>query len=745
MFRSWLSSWSGQTKARPRRKCHKPRLGLECLETRELLASVLPGSGIVPGYFLDAAGALWHEYTPTGNIKLVTPVPVRDFVVDNNWQMVFALERNGDLVHIPVMGGPISLIDHGIRAFDQGPDGTIYELFQTGELDRWIFNPSIDVAVRPNLDYSIQSFAVAADGSVYELFQSGEFDRWILNPSTNLATRPHVNFGVQSFALDADGQHVLDLSRTGVLDRWDSSTGAHYEINPGVQSFAPSQFGVYILYTSGEFELRNIGVGVQRLDYGVQLFAVADGGIRVYELKTDGSLWSRVQGATPYLIDPQLRAFELVDGGSTIDEQFIDGELWQFTPGVGRTPLSGSTLPLLPQKAHASGVEYTAPTTYGLFLDESNYLRRYYAPGTFTYMDYVGNESFPVDSTGATWVLNSGTLNRFAPTTDLPSIVGTGVQAFALGADGNVYFDSGRTLYCYYPSTGTEDSAYLSLGGLSEWTRGQLTPSVFGSGAAIGGLASHGTLSIAGLPPGLPPTYSGTVVTVSGTPTVAGTYTATLTWSDPNCPLPLGGLSPSWPIKINPPPTLSGLTARPWSVGKSDSATITISGGTGSYVASYSGQLPTGLNLARSGSVITISGTPQTAGSFTFTVTVRDSTGASASQTDTVSLIPYTVNFYVWIDQTSNVVNITNEIYRISNSYTVTSTSWASALAQINMSAVANDLYQLAQNWLNAYNAPFGTLTNMEQHFYVSDPLTTQDPSYSFAAHGVIVPGWITG
>jgi hypothetical protein len=69
----------------------------------------------------------------------------------------------------------------------------------------------------------------------------------------------------------------------------------------------------------------------------------------------------------------------------------------------------------------------------------------------------------------------------------------------------------------------------------------------------------------------------------------------------------------------------------PWTIGKSGSATITINGGTGPFVASYSGQLPTGLSLTQSGNVLTLTGAPQQAGTFSIEITVQDSTGARAS------------------------------------------------------------------------------------------------------------------
>ena len=89
-------------------------------------------------------------------------------------------------------------------------------------------------------------------------------------------------------------------------------------------------------------------------------------------------------------------------------------------------------------------------------------------------------------------------------------------------------------------------------------------------------------------------------------------------------------ITPSCSITIAPPPlTASCAAATTGQVGVPYSSAITASGGTAPYTfALNSGSLPGGLSLNPATGAIT--GTPTTAGAFTFTVKVTDSTGGTA-------------------------------------------------------------------------------------------------------------------
>jgi hypothetical protein len=139
------------------------------------------------------------------------------------------------------------------------------------------------------------------------------------------------------------------------------------------------------------------------------------------------------------------------------------------------------------------------------------------------------------------------------------------------------------------------------------------------------------------LPAGLLPLTSGGLI--SGTPTTAGTFTFTVTatYTATGCT----GLQ-AYTIVINAPacPAITLLPAPPLpqgTVGVAYNQTITASGGTGPYTFSVTtGALPAGLLPLTSGGLI--SGTPTTAGTFTFTVTATDASGCKGLRVYTVTI-----------------------------------------------------------------------------------------------------------
>jgi hypothetical protein len=139
-------------------------------------------------------------------------------------------------------------------------------------------------------------------------------------------------------------------------------------------------------------------------------------------------------------------------------------------------------------------------------------------------------------------------------------------------------------------------------------------------------------------PPGLTPGGDGKI---TGTPTSTGTYTFTMKVID-SASTPQTATQ-QFTLVVNPATltlSCSSLPAAQVSVPYSQSCTVT--GGTQPYknYSISSGALPGGLTLNATSGVI--SGTPTTAGAFSFTVSVNDS--ASTPQTATYSVSAFTVN-----------------------------------------------------------------------------------------------------
>jgi hypothetical protein len=139
--------------------------------------------------------------------------------------------------------------------------------------------------------------------------------------------------------------------------------------------------------------------------------------------------------------------------------------------------------------------------------------------------------------------------------------------------------------------------------------------------SASGGAGPPYTFTATGLPTGLSISSSGTI---SGTPTVSGTfsYTVTITDSQGN----KGTINCS--VTVAPPMTLTCSATNTGEVGVPfNSGPITVTGGVPPYTFSVVGTLPAGLTLNTSTGAVT--GTPTASGSFSIKVT--DSVGATAT------------------------------------------------------------------------------------------------------------------
>lgn len=122
---------------------------------------------------------------------------------------------------------------------------------------------------------------------------------------------------------------------------------------------------------------------------------------------------------------------------------------------------------------------------------------------------------------------------------------------------------------------------------------------------------------------------------LSGTPTAVGIFNFTITATD------TAGASGSqaYSVTINPVVSIPTLSFPDWTAGQPYNQTVATSGGTSPYTFTTSnGTLPAGITLNSVTGVL--SGTPTTASSSTFTLTVTDAAGSMASNSYTVVINP---------------------------------------------------------------------------------------------------------
>src|ERR1017187_1924797 len=137
------------------------------------------------------------------------------------------------------------------------------------------------------------------------------------------------------------------------------------------------------------------------------------------------------------------------------------------------------------------------------------------------------------------------------------------------------------------------------------------------------------SLGSGSLPDGLALSSTGMV---SGTPKTPGQFSFSVVATDSAGATASGGFG----ITIQPAPlNISGGPTTPVSTGAPIAITFTGTGGVGPYRCTLSGSLPPGTTFAN----CVLSGTPTTAGAFTFHVTIVDSTGATFTKDVTITVV----------------------------------------------------------------------------------------------------------
>ena len=179
---------------------------------------------------------------------------------------------------------------------------------------------------------------------------------------------------------------------------------------------------------------------------------------------------------------------------------------------------------------------------------------------------------------------------------------------------------------------------------------------------ATGGLEPYSWSYTGTLPPGLSFAEVSSCYVLSGTPTTAGSYTFTVKvqssgYSDivasEECTVVIESDAPTYPD-----PVISGTLTATGTTGTSYSSSLTATSGTSPYSWSYTGDIPSGLSFTDNGETYTLSGTPTTAGVYSFTVNLTDAhhqtpvtksctvTIEAASEPDTPTATPGTAKTY---------------------------------------------------------------------------------------------------
>ncbi|MCU1233663.1 MAG: Ig family protein [Candidatus Solibacter sp.] len=208
-------------------------------------------------------------------------------------------------------------------------------------------------------------------------------------------------------------------------------------------------------------------------------------------------------------------------------------------------------------------------------------------------------------------------------------ISGVALQGGTFGVTVFLKDSVGATASAQYSLSIGPPPVSISTGGLPNGTVG--VPYVGIIGASGGNGPYNFSLSGGKLPNGLSLNGGGTV---SGTPQTPGTFNFSVGVTDSSG----GSAGRDYSVTIAPAPLV--VTGAPPTGGGTSGVALTIvfggSGGVGPYRCSVSGTLPPGLTFSN----CTLSGTPTTPGTYTFRVTITDSTGASTTKDVTITIAP---------------------------------------------------------------------------------------------------------
>lgn len=217
------------------------------------------------------------------------------------------------------------------------------------------------------------------------------------------------------------------------------------------------------------------------------------------------------------------------------------------------------------------------------------------------------------------------------------------------------------------------------------------------------GISNAGVSGANGLPAGVSASWESNTITISGTPTAAGTFSYSIPLTG-GC----GTVNATGTITVNPLNTASAPSATPTLCPNTPLTPITIvtTGATG--IGSVTG-LPSGVSAAWNSNVITISGTPTVPGTYAYSIALIGGCGVvTATGSFTVSDILDFVNLQSPASGTicqNGSYNAYGQVYNVGDINTTLPGAAPGITAQIGYSASNTD----PATWTNWSNASFNT------------------------------------
>ncbi|MFM9988112.1 MAG: beta strand repeat-containing protein, partial [Flavobacterium sp.] len=350
--------------------------------------------------------------------------------------------------------------------------------------------------------------------------------------------------------------------------------------------------------------------------------------------------WTAVAGATGYNVSYQVNASPVVNVGAI--GNVLTYSVTGLTPGdsvvITLTPTGPAGNCFLPNTQTCiannctpptASISYSIPSTPSTSFCELDIVPKLvnlsgtgvFAPGTYT----ANPNTLVINATTGTITPNGSPVGVYTVTYTIPP---ASAGCSPVTATTSVTISPIPTIVL--TSAASTSSQTLCANTL-------LTNIVY----TIGGTATGASITAGALPAGVTGSFAAGVFTISGTPTVAGTFNYTVTTS--------GGCAPnaslSGTITVNPLSTMT-LTSAPSTTSQTLCAntlltSITYSVGTGVTGASITaGALPAGVTGSFAAGVFTISGTPTVAGTFNYTVTTSGGCAPNISLSGTITVTP---------------------------------------------------------------------------------------------------------